>query len=139
MNKAVKFTVYLLFDGNCKQAMEFYHSCFGGKLSVQIVGDSPVKSQVSPEKHKRVLNAHLESEIVDISASDWLAVNKMPMQGNTIYLYLRTRTPDELKTFFDKLSDGAITTDPLKEMFFGTFGTLTDKFGIQWMFVSEKS
>jgi hypothetical protein len=36
-------TPYLLFDGNCHQAMEFYKSCFGGELAATKVKDSAVK------------------------------------------------------------------------------------------------
>jgi PhnB protein len=43
----------------------------------------------------------------------------------------------ELKAFFEKLSDGADVTDPLKEMFFGSYGALNDKFGNRWMFHSN--
>jgi uncharacterized glyoxalase superfamily protein PhnB len=35
-------------------------------------------------------------------------------------------------------SDGAEVTDPLKEQFFGTYGTLNDKFGVRWMFQTDK-
>jgi predicted 3-demethylubiquinone-9 3-methyltransferase (glyoxalase superfamily) len=41
-------TPYLLFDGNCHQAMEFYKSCFGGELTVTKVKDSPAKHQMPP-------------------------------------------------------------------------------------------
>ena len=34
-------TPYLLFDGHCREAMEFYKSCFGGELTVTKVKDSP--------------------------------------------------------------------------------------------------
>jgi PhnB protein len=43
-----------------------------------------------------------------------------------------------LKTLFEKLSDGAEVTDPLTEQFFGTFGALNDKFGVRWMFQTDK-
>ena len=34
-------TPYLLFDGNCRQAMEFYRSCLGGELILTVVKDTP--------------------------------------------------------------------------------------------------
>ena len=39
-------TPYLLFDGNCRQAMEFYRFCFGGELTATAVKDSPVKDRM---------------------------------------------------------------------------------------------
>src|SRR5438105_6347909 len=44
-------TPYLLFDGHCRQAMEFYKSCFGGELSVTEVKDSPVKYRMLKLQH----------------------------------------------------------------------------------------
>jgi uncharacterized glyoxalase superfamily protein PhnB len=47
------------------------------------------------------------------------------------------RASEELKVLFDKLSEGAEVTDPLQAQFFGTYGALTDKFGVRWMFHSN--
>jgi PhnB protein len=43
-----------------------------------------------------------------------------------------------LKTLFERLSEGAEVTDPLKEQFFGTYGALNDKFAVRWMFQADK-
>jgi len=127
-------TPYLLFDGTCDQAMEFYRSCFGGELSAMKVKDSPIKDHMPPAQQEKVLNAHLKLGSLEISASDWLAPNQTPRPGNTVCLFLSGGTRSELETLFDKLSDGAQVTDPLKDVFFGTYGALNDKFGVRWMF-----
>src|SRR4029079_13437539 len=44
-------TPFLLFDGNCAEAMKFYHVCFGGNLVLTKLGDTPMKNQFPPEKH----------------------------------------------------------------------------------------
>jgi PhnB protein len=44
-----------------------------------------------------------------------------------------------LKALFEKLSEGAELTDPLTEQFFGTYGALSDKFGVRWMFQTGKN
>jgi PhnB protein len=132
-------TTYLLFDGTCKPAMEFYKTCLGGELTLTKVGDSPMKSYMPEAMHNKIVNARLENGAMSISASDWLRPNQTPMQGNKICLYLSGGTRLELKTLFDKLSEGADVTDPLKEVPFGTYGALNDKFGNRWMFqTSEK-
>lgn len=82
-------TTYLLFDGSCKQAMEFYKSCFGGELNLVKVGESPAKDYMPAAMHDRVVNARLKSGSIDISASDWLMPNRTPVRGNTVCLYLR--------------------------------------------------
>lgn len=132
-------TSYLLFDGTCKQAMEFYKSCFGGELTLTKVGDSPMKDQMPETMHDKVLNAQLKSRNVDISASDWLRPDRVPVRGNTVCLNLSGGTHEDLETFFDKLSEGADITDPLQEKFFGTYGALNDQFGIRWMFQTAGS
>ena len=127
-------STYLLFDGNCQQAMEFYKSCFQGELIVHKVKDSPVKDQLPASQHNKVLNARLCSISVDISASDWLRPDRTPVRGNTVCLYLSGGSAEDLKALFERLAHGADVTDPLSEKFFGTYGALTDQFGVRWMF-----
>jgi PhnB protein len=55
-----------------------------------------------------------------------------------ISLYLSGGTYQELQAFFNKLSEGADVTDPLQEQPFGIYGALNDKFGVRWMFYTEK-
>ena len=132
-------TTYLLLDGNCKSAMEFYKSVFGGTLTLATVGETPMKNIMPPTMHDKIINAKLAHEGINISASDWLRPNQKPIQGNMVCLYLSGGTSKELKTWFDKLSDGADITDPLKQEFHGTYGALNDKFGIRWMFQTDQN
>jgi PhnB protein len=127
-------TPYLLFDGNCRQAMEFYQSCFGGELTVMKVKDSPVKDQMPAVLLDKTINARLTNGKLEISASDWLRPNQTRIRGNTVCLYLSGGKLLELKALFERLSEGAEVTDPLKEQFFGVYGALNDKFGVRWMF-----
>ena len=131
-------TCYLLFNGNCKPAMEFYKSCLGGELSLTRVGDSSMKDHMPAAMHDKVINAQLKTDGIHIAASDWLRPGQTPIQGNTVCLYLSGGTSQELKTLFDRLSDGAEITDPMTEQFFGTYGALNDQFGIRWMFHADK-
>ena len=52
-------TPFLLFDGNCAEAMTFYHQCLGGELTLTRLGDTPMKDQFPVEKHDRIIKAHL--------------------------------------------------------------------------------
>jgi len=132
-------TPYLLFDGTCREAMEFYHSVFDGELSIMKVSESPARDHMPASQHNKIINAHLKSSAIEISASDWLMPNRTPARGNTVCLYLSGCTPDELKALFAKLSEGAQVTDPLKEVFFGTYGALNDKYGNRWMFQANRA
>ncbi|HXB21889.1 MAG TPA: VOC family protein [Candidatus Solibacter sp.] len=131
-------TPYLLFDGSCHKAMEFYKLCFGGELTALKVKDSPAKDHMAAVQQEKILHARLRSGNLDISASDWLLPQRTAIRGNTVCLYLSGGTFEELKALFERLSEGAEVTDPLKEQFFGTYGALNDKFGVRWMFQTDK-
>lgn len=130
-------TPYLLFDGNCLEAMEFYKTCFGGDLTAIKVKDSPLKAHFPEFQQEKILNARLKSSRVDISASDWLRPDRTRVRGNTVCLYLSQGPVEELRSLFGQLSDGAEITDPLQPMPYGTYGALNDRFGIRWMFHAD--
>lgn len=137
----LRLTPFLLFDGNCAEAMEFYSSCFGGELTVTRLADTPMREQFPPAQHHKLVNAHLKSDAVEFSATDWLHPTHLRQQGNSTAMYLRGDGFDELKTIFDKLRAGA---NPqffmeLQEMPFGIYGRFTDRFGVEWFFVGGKA
>ena len=137
---ATSLSPYLLFDGTCAEAMQFYHSALGGELEISKVKDSVMKNSMPATAQEKVLNARLRSDRIDFSASDWLRPDRARVRGNTVCLYLRCSTSQQLKSIFDKLSVGADVNDPLKAQPFGTYGALNDKFGVRWMFwTSEKN
>ncbi len=90
---------------------------------------------IMPEQaQSKIINARLKSGPIDISASDWLRLDRTPKQGNMVCLFISGGTSEELKAFFEKLRVGASVIDPLENKFFGVYGALTDKFGVRWMF-----
>jgi PhnB protein len=136
-------TPFLLFDGNCAEAMTFYQECLGGELTLTKLGDTPMKDPFPSEKHNSIINAQLKSGAINFSATDWMASPMLePKQGNTFSIFLVGNTHDELKTIFDKLAKGADkdkrTFIELHDMPFGTYGQFTDKFGVAWIFKGEK-
>ena len=129
---------YLTFNGNCREAMEFYKACLGGELSIMGVGDSPVKDQMPAESQNNVMHSMLRSDGMVLMASDMMMPGEL-VKGNAITLAIIGRSKAALETFFTKLSEGGNVTQPLQETFFGIFGTLTDKFGLNWMFQADKA
>jgi PhnB protein len=110
----------------------------GGELAATKVKDSPARDFMPSFQQEKIANARLRNGQLEISASDWLRPAQTPIRGNTVCLSLSGGTLEELKTLFERLSDGAEVTDPLKEQFFGTYGALSDKFGVRWMFQTNK-
>jgi PhnB protein len=137
----MNLTPFLLFDGNCAEAMAFYQSCLGGKLTVTKVCETPMKGQVPPEQHHKVAFANLKSGVMEVSATDWLHATRTPRPGNTVAIYVCGGKYNELRAIFDKLAIGANKEllDDLREMPFGSYGHLADKYGVHWFFQGDKS
>lgn len=128
---------FLLFDGNCAEAMTFYHQCLGGDLTLTKLADTPMKAQFPIEKHSRIINAQLKSGSIEISATDWMASPALdPILGNMSAIYVDGDQYDELQSVFDKLAVGAQKAwfQELHEVPFGIFGQFYDRYGVQWIF-----
>jgi PhnB protein len=135
----LNLTPFLLFDGNCAEAMTFYRSCLGGDLAVTKMGDTPMKNQMPPELHNKVAHAHLKSGLIEFSATDWMHATRRPKQGNTVAMYLNGGKYEELRAIFDRLAAGADSAllDDLRDLPFGSYGHLADKYGVHWFFQGQ--
>ncbi len=132
----MNLTPFLLFDGNCAEAMDFYQSCLGGELTITRLGDTPMGDDAPPERKQKVTYARLSNGAVDFSATDWLHPTRIPRPGNTVALYVQTEDYTALRAAFDKLAAGADEDllDDLRDMPFGTYGHLADRYGVHWFF-----
>ena len=131
---------FLLFDGNCAEAMTFYHECIGGDLTLTKLSDTPMKAQFPVEKHTKIIYAQLVSGDFVFSGADWMASPDFePIQGNMYAIHVVGNALEELKTIFDKLKVGAEQKrlQELHEMPFGIYGQFYDKFGYQWIFKGD--
>jgi PhnB protein len=138
----LRCTPFLLFDGNCAEAMSFYHACLGGNLVLTRLGDTPMKEQFPSEKHGRIINAQLKSGPIEISATDWMASPAFaPKLGNMSALFIIGTDGAELKAVFEKLAVDADRQgfQDLHAMPFGTYGQFYDKYGVQWIFLGDAS
>lgn len=125
---------YVFFEKQqCREAMEFYHSCIGGELFVQTIADSPVKDQFPPEAQNSVMHASISKGDLMIMASDHMGDDPYKV-GNHISLSLSCDTREEMESTFSKLAEGGHVFQAPKEEFWGdVFGQLTDKYGFNWM------
>lgn len=130
--QAAYLSPYLVFDGNCKKAMEFYNTCMGGKLKMQAYGDTPMPC---PDAWKdKIMHASLENSALSFMACD-TQPNTKPVIGTNIHMSIAGTDEAKLRDMFTKLSMGGKVTMELAPQFWGdTFGMFTDKFGINWMF-----
>ena len=128
---ATRLNPYVSFDGNARQAMEFYKDVFGGELVINTFGEYGAPG--TPEADK-IMHAQLENERgFTLMASDTPA--EMPYNpGNNISISLSGDDADALRGYWAKLSDGGTVTMPLEKQMWGDeFGMCQDRFGIPWM------
>lgn len=129
---------YLNFNGNCREAMSFYQTCFGGELTLQTVEDSPMSGQWPAQAQQNVLHASLVSNDLVLLGSDVGGPDHL-IDGNSVSLSITCSSQQEIETFFANLSEGAKSIMPLHNFFAGIMGHLTDKYGKNWMFYYNSS
>lgn len=127
-----KLNPYISFKGNARQAMEFYHSVFGGKLDTTTFEEGGMaENQAKPDQ---LMHAMLVADNgITLMASD-LPDGMEYTPGSTISISLSGDNETELTDYYNKLAEGGTIAEPLKKAPWGdTFGMLTDQFGVFWM------
>ena len=128
---ASRLNPYIGFESSARQAMEFYREVFGGDLRVNTFGEYGSPDAAEADK---VMHAQLETDRgFTLMASDTPAgMQRNP--GDNITISLSGDDGDELRGYWEKLSDGGTVTMPLEKQMWGDeFGMCTDRFGVPWM------
>jgi len=137
-----RVNTYLNFPRNTEEAFNFYKTVFGGDfggMGISRFGDIPAQEGMPPlAENDKNLIMHIELSITgghvlmgtDAPESLGFHVNF----GNNVHISLEPDTRVETKRLFDTLSAGGKITMDLQDMFWGAYyGSVTDKFGVQWM------
>jgi PhnB protein len=128
-----KLNSYLTFNGNCREAMNFYRYCLGGELSFQTIGESALSGKMPAAMKESIVQATLIRDRIVIMASD-MVWEKGLIRGNAVSLMLDCCSEEETRSCYEKLAEGGQATHPLHISFWGAlFGDLTDKYGNQWL------
>lgn len=133
---------YLIFDGNCREAMQFYAKNLDAKLDLLPFSGAPCPegkaNPIPAEAKDRIMHARLAKGATQIMASDNMP--GMPFQqGNNFWVTLACESAAEAEKLFSAFSEKASINMPLQQTFWAErFGMLTDKFGVNWMFNFEK-
>jgi PhnB protein len=131
--------VYLMYNGNCEEAFNFYKSVFGGEFPyIGRFSDMPPGEgkPMATEDANKIMHVSLPiSKETMLMGSDtggeWAPDFKV---GNNFSVSINTDTKEEADRLFNGLSKGGIVKMPMADMFWGDyFGMFTDKFGINWM------
>ncbi|WP_217240641.1 VOC family protein [Streptomyces sp. AC555_RSS877] len=128
---ASRLNPYLSFDGDARQAMEFYKEVFGGTLKLNTYGEF---GQPGTPDADKIMHGMLEtpSGFTLMGADNPPGMEHTP--GNTFSVSLSGDDETELRGYWEKLSAGGSVSVPLdKQMWGDVFGMCTDRFGIPWM------
>jgi PhnB protein len=144
MTPTPQIDTYLLFDGNCGEAMRFYAEVLGGELETVMTGaESPMADQM-PEAHRdRVMHASIAFGERRLMASDWPAGESAhgPYPGMKGFnVSLGYPTVAEARRVFAALGVGGHVTMPFEKTFWAEgFGMVVDRFGTPWMVSGPQS
>lgn len=129
-----QINAYLIFDGNCREAMEFYAKCLGADLHLVPFSEAPGTPKDAAD---RIIHARLSKGNAVLMASDTMP--DIPVtQGNNLHISIDCESNEEIDRFFAALSHGGKVKMPLQNTFWNAkFGMLTDKFGNNWMLNHE--
>ncbi len=133
-------TPYLVFNGYCKEAMDFYRSVFlCGEPKVLNYGDYMPEGSKTPPELLRTWIMHGEMTICGTNV--WFADEATPVsRGDSIKLTATVSTGKEAASIFDALCVGGAVTLPATETFYSVFhAAVTDKFGVNWNVVAEEA
>lgn len=122
---------YLNFDGTTRQAMEFYHSVFGGTLDITTFGEFGMEGPGSDG----VMHANLHTDLdFTLMASDTPPGMPADPPGGSITCSLSGDDEQALTSYWNALAEGGQVRMPLEKQMWGdTFGMCVDRFGIPWM------
>ena len=128
---------YLDFDGNCREAFEFYRSVFGGEFMIfQTFADGPPGDMppMSDEVKRQVMHVSLpvgDSILMGSDSAPW--AEGTPVAGSNFSIAFNPESREHADEVFARLSEGGEVSMPLADMFWGAyFGSCMDRFGIAW-------
>lgn len=127
--------IYLTFDGNCRDAFEFYRSVFGGDFAAYpTFADAPPDMPVADEQKDRIMHVSLPVGDGVLMGSDTSAFAPPLSVGNNFSISIVAESRAHCDEMFAKLSAGGSISMELQETFWGSYyGMWTDRFGINWM------
>lgn len=129
---------YLNFDGNTREAFEFYRSVFGGELRGPMTfRDMGGESMgISGDELERVMHVALQlDDKITLMGSDIMpSMGHKLNVGNNVYISLDVNSAEEAQRLYSKLEPGGNVQMPLEEADWAErFAILSDKFGVLWM------
>ncbi len=133
----MKVDPYLNFDGDAEEAFHFYRSVFGGEFITNMkMADAPNIDEVPQDERERTMHISLPigNDTILMAADILPSTGNSLNKGNNNYIALHPDSREEADRIFRGLSEGGEVGMPMEDRFRGDYyGSLTDKFGVNWM------
>src|SRR5215210_1196338 len=129
----MELSTYLFFNGQCKEAFQFYEKVLKGKIEMTMThGEAPQQENCPPQNPDHIMHVRLRAGDNVIMGSDAPGEHYKKPQGFS--LSVTPKTKPEAERIFDVLSDNGTVIMPLGKTFWAeAFGMCVDRFGIHWM------
>ena len=129
----MELSPYLMFSGNCEEAMKFYEETLGAKIEeFSKFAGTPSEEHVPPDWRDKVLHARFTVGDTVVMASDAPPGHYAQPQGMSVALGLNDTAKGE--EIFNKLAENGTVQMPFSPTFWAKgFGMCVDRFGIPWM------
>jgi PhnB protein len=125
-------TAYLNFDGNCRQAMQFYKKCLATEIQISPYPDA--KGQTD-DPEARVMHSQLLQNGEPVLMASDVPPGSPLRPGNNLSVSVDCASVEEIERLFAAMAEKGQVRVPLANMPWGArFGMLTDQFGAQWLF-----
>jgi PhnB protein len=136
----MNISAHLNFNGQCKEAFEFYEKLLGGKITGSMTwGEMPgeASDHFPPETKKLIMHTALEVGNYVIMGADSPPGQYEKPKGITVAIGAKDKS--ETERIFNALSDGGSVTMPFQQTFWSPgFGMCVDRYGIPWMVNTEQ-
>ncbi|MEU5943137.1 VOC family protein [Micromonospora sp. NPDC047548] len=128
---ASQLNPYLNFAGNAREAMEFYHQVFGGDLTLTTFREFGTEN---PAIADQIMHGMLRTASGYVLMASDMPPGLELRRGNGNTVSLSGDDADELRGYWEKLSQGGVVSVPLEKQMWGDeFGQCEDRFGTPWM------
>jgi PhnB protein len=134
----MKLNAYISFNGNCREALEFYAGALDGKVISMIpYSEAPPAMPFSPEMRDKIMHGRVEVD------GDWLMASDAPpdryKEPHGISINITAKDAEQAEHVYARMSAGGKITMALQETFWALrFAMFQDKFGVGWMINCEK-
>ncbi len=125
---------YLMFEGRCEEAVEFYRSALGAEVEMLMrFKDAPSSEMCGPNiDPQKVMHCCLRIGDTRVMASDGMCAGTPTFKGFS--LSLQPADEGQAERAFHALAEGGQVQMALAKTFFAkSFGMVTDRFGVSWM------